>query len=185
MKLKNLIFLYIISICFHSSNAQENDPFRKIQPLNERYQQLPLGDVRPQGWLLKQLEENLDGFTGHLDSLVPDLIIKDDIYGKDRLSKKVKSKDVGTVNSEGDWQVQFLWWNSETQGNWWDGYIRTAILSGNERHLAKIKKYIRNILSTQDADGYLGIYDPELRYHFDNENGELWAKTTLLRGLLA
>src|SRR5690606_37753331 len=32
---------------------------------------------------------------------------------------------------------------------------------------------------------YLGIYAPELRYNFDNENGELWAQATLLRGLLA
>ena len=31
----------------------------------------------------------------------------------------------------------------------------------------------------------MGIYDKELRYKFINENGELWSKTTLLRGLLA
>ena len=41
------------------------------------------------------------------------------------------------------------------------------------------------ILETQDADGYLGIYDQELRCRFESESGELWAKTTLLRGLLA
>src|SRR5690606_14465883 len=37
----------------------------------------------------------------------------------------------------------------------------------------------------QDEDGYLGIYDEDIRYRFDNENGELWAKSSLLRGLLA
>jgi len=41
------------------------------------------------------------------------------------------------------------------------------------------------ILATQDEDGYLGIYDKELRYKFSTENGELWSKTTLCRGLLA
>jgi hypothetical protein len=41
------------------------------------------------------------------------------------------------------------------------------------------------VLAQQDADGYLGIYSPKLRYQFSGENGELWAKTTLLRGLLA
>lgn len=48
-----------------------------------------------------------------------------------------------------------------------------------------VDKYVKTIIATQDEDGYLGIYDASLRYNFDKENGELWAKTTLLRGLLA
>ena len=47
------------------------------------------------GWIKQQLAENLNGFTGHLDSLAPDLIINDDIYGKDRLGKNIKSKRPG------------------------------------------------------------------------------------------
>ncbi|MBK7094549.1 MAG: hypothetical protein IPH57_05670 [Saprospiraceae bacterium] len=56
---------------------------------------------------------------------------------------------------------------------------------GNKKDLAKVKSYVRSILATQDKDGYLGIYDNELRYNFKSENGELWSKTTLYRGLLA
>ena len=41
------------------------------------------------------------------------------------------------------------------------------------------------LYTSQDADGYLGIYASDLRYHFTSENGELWAKATLYRGLLA
>jgi len=184
---KRIIF-YTISYCFlYNTNlmAQSTDPFQQQQQIKEAYQPLPFGAVKPQGWLLQQLQQNLAGFTGHLDSLVPDLILKDDIYGKQRLTKNVKSKDVGALGVEGDWQVQFLWWNSETQGNWLDGYIRSAILANDSYHLARVKKFIDYLLSTQDADGYLGIYDKDLRYQFDNENGELWAKTTMLRGLLA
>jgi DUF1680 family protein len=48
-----------------------------------------------------------------------------------------------------------------------------------------VESYVNHILATQDADGYLGIYDNELRYRFEDENGELWAKASLLRGLLA
>lgn len=165
--------------------AQETDPYKKIKIIPEKLELLPFGDIKPAGWLKAQVEENLDGFVGHLDSLVPGLVIEDDIYGKNRLTKKVKNKDVGALGDEGDWQVQFLWWNSETQSNWWDGYIRSAVLANSDRHLQRIKNYVRRILSTQDTDGYLGIYDKELRYSFDNENGELWSKTTLLRGLLA
>lgn len=173
-------FLFLASLTWAQSPASVSS-----SPIPEKYQLLPLGEVMPEGWLKRQIQENLDGFTGHLDSLAPDLIINDDIYGKNRLSKKVKSKDVGAVGVEGDWQVQFLWWNSETQSNWLDGYIRSAILAGDKKHLVRIEKDVERLLATQDADGYLGIYDRELRYHFDNENGELWAKATLLRGLLA
>ncbi|MCW4469082.1 glycoside hydrolase family 127 protein [Flavobacterium sp. MFBS3-15] len=175
----------LFSLACLVTSAQE-DPFKKINSLPETFTILPFGDVVPQGWIKDQLQDNLDGYTGHLDELVPDLIQKDDIYGKDRLTKKVKSKDVGALgDNEGDWQVQFLWWNSETQSNWWDGYIRSSILANDKKHLERIEKYVQRILSTQDKDGYLGIYDAELRYKFDNENGELWAKATLLRGLLA
>jgi uncharacterized protein len=162
-----------------------HSPFTLIARRPEILEPLPFGTVRPEGWLETQVRANLRGFTGHLDSLVPDLIIKDDIYGRDRLTKDVKRKDVGALAGDSAAAVQYLWWNSETQGNWRDGFIRSAILTGDKKMLARAKAYVRRILATQDQDGYLGIYARDLRYRFDGENGELWAKTTLLRGLLA
>jgi hypothetical protein len=182
---KLLPCLPVVCLLCNISVAQPASPFKKIKAVPEKYQLLPLGEVQPGGWLKEQIQENLNGFTGHLDRLAPDLLLDDDIYGKNRLSKKVKSKDVGALGVAGDWQVQFLWWNSETQSNWRDGYIRSAILSNDKQHLANVETYVNRILATQDDDGYLGIYDQELRYRFDNENGELWAKASLLRGLLA
>lgn len=164
---------------------QAQDPYAKVKPIEEKFKSFPFSEVSPKGWLKQQIQENLDGFTGHLDSLAPDLILKDDIYGKDRLTKHSKAKELGALGEAGDWQVQLYWWNSETQSNWWDGYIRSAILANDAKHLERVRTYINRILSTQDDDGYLGIYDPELRYKSDNENGELWAKATLLRGMLA
>lgn len=189
MKIKIAKSLFLSTFCFAMfiSKAQTNaaSPFEIKTSLSEAYQTLPLGAVKPTGWLQNQLRQNLDGFTGHLDSLAPDLILQDDIYGKDRLTKQRKSKNLGAVGEAGDWQVQFLWWNSETQSNWRDGYIRTAVLLNDKQHLQKVRSYVQKILATQDEDGYLGIYDKDLRYSFTNENGELWSKTTLLRGLIA
>jgi uncharacterized protein len=165
------------------TNAQ--DPYAKIKTIDEKLTVFPFSEISPKGWIKEQIQENLDGFTGHLDSLAPDLIVKDDIYGRDRLTKHSKTKELGALGEGGDWQIQLYWWNSETQSNWWDGYIRSAILANDAQHLERIRKYINRILSTQDTDGYLGIYDPELRYKSDNENGELWAKATLLRGMIA
>ncbi|HNP22062.1 MAG TPA: glycoside hydrolase family 127 protein [Panacibacter sp.] len=180
-----LIATAALSCALIARPQPDNNAFKKIKPVDEKLLPLAFGSVKPMGWIKQQLAENLNGFTGHLDSLAPDLIINDDIYGKDRLGKNIKSKDLGAIAEGGEWTVQYLWWNSETQSNWWDGYIRTAILLNDSAALKKVKVYISHILSTQDADGYLGIYDKDLRYHFNNENGELWSKTTLLRGLLA
>ncbi|HVZ97943.1 MAG TPA: beta-L-arabinofuranosidase domain-containing protein [Chitinophagaceae bacterium] len=188
-RLKNFFcILFLITPFTFTGNVygqSKQDPFKKINPLQEKLQPLPFSEIKPTGWLKDEIEKNLAGFTGHLDSLVPSLMIDDDIYGRNRLTKKVKNKDVGALSDGGNWQVQFLWWNSESQSNWCDGYIRSAVLVNDQQYLARIRKYVAGILSTQDSDGYLGIYDKDLRYKFNNENGELWAKTTLLRGLLA
>ena len=187
-KINALFFILFISISSFSflqtaySQPRDEKPFKKIKPISETFEAIPFSSIKPLGWLKEEIEKSLDGFTGHLDSLVPSLIIQDDIYNKDRLTKKVKSKDVGAIADAGDWQVQFLWWNSETQSNWWDGYIRSAILADNKQHLARIKNYVKRILATQDADGYLGIYDKELRYKFNNENGELLVKNHTTAG---
>jgi len=185
IKYNRIILLLFLLLPFQLLFAQVENPFIKIKPLEEKFQPLPIKEIKPHGWLREQLVQNMEGFIGNLDQLVPDLIVADDIYGTERLTKKVKSKDVGALADEGDWQVQFLWWNSETQSNWWDGFIRSAILTGNPAHLKKAKQHIDYIISTQDEDGYIGIYDKDLRYNFDNENGELWAKATVLRGMLA
>ena len=164
------------------SQTTTTNPFERINPVGQKFQWLNFCEIKPSGWLKTQMEKDLEGFVGHLDELVPDLMA-DSLYGNDRLTKHIKTKNVGNIGDQVD--PQYLWWNSETQSNWRDGYIRNAILLDNQAHLKKVEKYIAWLLSTQDEDGYLGIYSKDLRYNFPDENGELWAKTTALRGLLA
>lgn len=162
------------------------NPFRIINAIAQKYEWLEFGSIKPKGWILEQMKRDLtEGFLGNLDKLVPELIQEDNIYGENRLSNKVKSKNLGNESEDKEWEVQYLWWNSETQSNWRDGYIRTAILTSDEASLEKVQKYVAQILSYQDEEGYMGIYAPELRFNFDNENGELWAQACLFRGLLA
>ncbi len=151
----------------------------------QSYQFLRFGAVKPAGWLHAQLQRDLEhGFLGHLDALVPDLIVRDDIYGADRLTQAARHKDLGVASQETQWAVQYLWWNSETQSNWWDGLTRAALLLEQPAFTAKAQAHIEALLATQNADGYLGIYAPDLRYNFTGENGELWAQATALRLLL-
>ena len=175
------IFLSLFILLTYSVNSQE-----KVQnKVGEKYQILPFGSIKPSGWLKVQMQKDVDGFVGNLDKLVPDLI-NDPIYSSGRLHKNSKLKDLGN-NKEGDTEgsEQYKWWNSETQSNWWDGYIRNVILLNDKKGLEKVENYVQRILKSQDEDGYIGIYDKELRYHFNSENGELWSKTTMYRGLLA
>lgn len=73
------IILLLLSLFSWYASAQN-------KPLPEKYQPLRLGEVKPTGWIKAQMLQDLRGFSGNLDQLVPDLIRKDDIYGKDRLT---------------------------------------------------------------------------------------------------
>jgi DUF1680 family protein len=178
MKKIHLIALIMAS---YTMSAQNQNP-RKVA---EKYQILSFGSIKPTAWLKEQMEKDIDGFVGNMDKLVPDLI-NDPIYSLGRLHKNSVAKDLGN-NKEGDAEgsEQYKWWNSETQSNWWDGYIRNVILLNDPVGLKKVKKHIEQVLLSQDKDGYIGIYAKDLRYQFKSENGELWSKTTMYRGLLA
>lgn len=175
------IFLALLLLFSFSVNSQEKNPNKVV----EKYQILPFGSIKPSGWLKVQMQKDVNGFVGNLDKLVPELIY-DPIYSSGRLHKNSKLKDLGN-NKEGDTEgsEQYKWWNSETQSNWWDGYIRNVILLNDKKGIEKVDNYIQRILKTQDKDGYIGIYDKELRYNLNSENGELWSKTTMYRGMLA
>lgn len=178
--MRNLYLTIVILASFTMNSQQKN-----ATKTEEKYKILPFGSIKPIGWIREQMQKDVDGFVGNLDKLVPDLI-NDPIYSTGRLHKNSTVKDLGN-NKEGDAEgsEQYKWWNSETQSNWWDGYIRNVILINDKVGLKKVEKYIQEVLKTQDEDGYIGIYDKELRYQFNSENGELWSKATMYRGLLA
>jgi len=172
--MKKPTIILLVFICL-KMNAQQK---KTLQPL-------PFGSIKPTDWLAQQMQKDLNGFVGNLDKLVPDLI-NDPIYSTGRLQKHSKAKDLGNLKAgDAEGSEQYKWWNSETQSNWWDSYIRNVFLLNDEKGIEKVTQYVKRILATQDEDGYIGIYDKELRYQFNSENGELWSKATLYRGLIA
>src|SRR5262245_59649118 len=54
----------------NTSNAQDQ-PAKKLRPL--AFQPLPLGQIKPAGWLLNQLKIQAAGLGGHLDEFWPDV----------------------------------------------------------------------------------------------------------------
>lgn len=84
------------------------NPYNKIFVKPQAYQWLRFGEIKPAGWMRTQMQRDLkQGFLGHLDELVPELIQKDKIYGANRLTKAVQTKDLGVVSKETEWEVQF------------------------------------------------------------------------------
>jgi hypothetical protein len=93
---------------------------------------LPLGSIRPAGWLLRQLRIQADGLSGHLDEFWPDVGQSQWFGGK----------------AEG--------W--ERAPYWLDGAIPLAWILDDEPLKARIVRYVDFIISHQRADGWYGPY---------------------------
>ncbi len=164
-----LISLAILAI-FIKGLPGGTAPAVKDTPLPSKW--LILGEVRPTGWIQEQMRRDLhDGFAGHLDQLCTEAAA--DIFGKQRNTKEFTSRATSRYSKP--------WWNGEVVGNWRTGLILLAYLSNDVDGKAKAAAWVQHVLSNQDSDGYLGIFDPELRFRFP---GELWTQTCLMRGLL-
>ena len=179
----SLILVFILGSCLKKKEQLElsffKHPAREIKPT---FQLLPLGSVIPCGWIKKQMDCQIDsGFCMYLDDLTP-MIMKDQIFGKQRRStKRPNEKNLPKLDFDAK---DLQWWNGESQGNWFDGFFRTAVLTGNKRALMKTDSIVRYLLSTQDADGYFGVYDSTMRFNNAEGNGELWTQAVALRALL-
>jgi hypothetical protein len=94
------------------------------------FEPLPLGSIKPAGWLREQLRIQADGLSGHLDEFWPD--VKDSAWfgGK----------------AEGWERVPY----------WLDGLVPLADLLDDPALEAKVKKAIDYILDHQHPDGWLG-----------------------------
>ncbi|MBO6263713.1 MAG: hypothetical protein J6N93_05535 [Clostridia bacterium] len=86
-------------------------------------------EIKPDGWLKKQLRIQADGLNGNLDKIWPD--IKESAW-------------IGGTR-EGWERVPY----------WLDGFIPLAYLLKDEDMIARVKKYVDAILSFQREDGWI------------------------------
>lgn len=102
-----------------------------LPPLQEPvFRPLPLGAIRPAGWLRNQLRIQAEGLTGHLDEFWPDV-------------------------AESGWRGGGAegW---ERAPYWLDGLVPIAFLLDDDRLKAKAGEWIDEILSRQQPSGWLG-----------------------------
>ncbi|WP_161992005.1 beta-L-arabinofuranosidase domain-containing protein [Flagellimonas algicola] len=154
--------------------------------INPVFTAFATGSSKPTGWLLELMKKDLEqGIVGSLDELYPG-IKNDDLYRTARRGGLEDIPEMGDLTLTGaEWEKSIMWWNAETIGNWWDGFVRHAYLVDDQKAKLQSMEIVENLLASQDDDGYIGIYKKNLRYQHEGSNGELWAQTTVFRMLLA
>ncbi len=96
------------------------------------YLELPLGIIKPEGWLEDQLKRMATGLTGNLDEVYPEVV----------------GPRNGWLGGDGDgWE----------RGPYWiDGLVPLAYILDDEELKAKAKPWIEWTLNNQAESGYLG-----------------------------
>lgn len=123
------------------------------------YVELPLGAIKPQGWLREMLIRQKNGATGNLDKLYP----------------LVMNERNGWLGGDGDqWE----------RGPYWiDGLLPLAYILDDKALIAKTKPWVEWAINSQQPDGYFGPskdYGPEPGVQRDNSR-DWWPKMVMLK----
>jgi hypothetical protein len=128
--------LFSIASAMPAVAAEQNIPaVPNRQPLRASpYAALPLGDVRPSGWLLTELQLQRDGLTGHAEQVIPRLGPDSGWLG-------------GTGKDAEDWE----------KGPYYvKGLVALAYTLDDAGLKQKAQKWIEWSLNSQRADGSFG-----------------------------
>ena len=129
---RHAVVALLVGFC-GSNGAGANwadDPARAVDAGKPVVAELPLGAIKPTGWLKAQLKIQAEGLGGHVDEFWPDIKDSSWIGGK----------------AEG--------W--ERTPYWLDGIVPLASLLDDPRLKAKVERYVGYILDHQTPDGWMG-----------------------------
>ncbi len=142
------------------TSAAAQDYISNRAPLLEsRYMELPLGDIKADGWLQLQLEAQRTGLTGHLDEYYPNVVGKRNAW----------------LGGDGD-----AW---ERGPYWIDGLLPLAYILNDQELIDKANVWVEAILGSQKEDGYFGPdtdRGPEPGLQRDNSH-DWWPKMVALK----
>jgi len=132
-------YILLLVFCLAGISSQSQDTDRNKHYITNRaplvtqpYTALPLGNIKPDGWLMKMLELQREGLTGHLDS----------IYSL------VCGPSNGWLGGTGDgWE----------RGPYWlDGLVPLAYILDDDHLKSKAQEWIEWSIKNQREDGYFG-----------------------------
>lgn len=169
--MKKIVYLLMLNIMTVPAFATEKIDTSKILYLQNRYplqakpyMALPLGNIKPKGWLLNQLEVMKKGMGGKLDELYPHVL----------------GSRNGWLGGDGD-----VW---ERGPYWLDGLVPLAYILDDKELKAKAQKWIEWSLNNQMSDGYFGPVPPEKEPAFEaglqrDRARDWWPKMVMLKVL--
>ncbi|HTK20474.1 MAG TPA: beta-L-arabinofuranosidase domain-containing protein [Mucilaginibacter sp.] len=157
-----ILFSFICINSFAQGSQSANYVYGRAPLRQNPYIELPLGAIKPEGWLREMLVRQKDGATGNLDKLYP----------------SVMGKRNGWLGGDGDqWE----------RGPYWiDGLLPLAYILNDKELIAKVKPWIEWTLKSQQPDGYFGPakdYSPEPGIQRDNSH-DWWPKIVMLKVLM-
>ena len=121
---------------------------------------LPVGSIKPQGWILKYLELQRDGLTGHLGEISA------------WLDKKNNAWFSGNGTGDHGW---------EEVPYWLKGYGNLGYVLKDEKIIAETKLWLDKVFESQQPNGYFGPRIVE-NDHQDNkgQTPDLWPNMLML-----
>jgi len=165
--------LWLLSSCaVQKQRSPYADPYPGVA--TAQFFLLPVGAVKPRGWLETSMRISGEGITGHLQEYRCDSIWRtwdDRAYrGKQQLSKD------GNL-SHG------VWWPYEQQAYWADGLVQLAYILGDDKLKKIADEFISKTLAGQTSDGYIGGW-PDHPYK-DTDDGDIYTQGHLMRVLVS
>jgi len=154
-KTSPIIFLLFLVFTMNIEGQQNNRPPLITKP----YMELPLGSVKPEGWLKDQMLRMKNGMTGHLDSLY----------------SEVMGPRNGWLGGDGD-----VW---ERGPYWIDGLLPLAYILDDEELKDKVQPWVEWTLQSQQENGYFGPSmdrEPEAGLQRTNAH-DWWPKMVVLK----
>lgn len=119
--------------------------------LPESFIKLPVGDVKPEGWILNQLVLQRDGLNGHLGEISAWLDKKNNAW-------------LGTGTDYGWEEVPY----------WLKGYGNMAYILNDEEMIAETKLWLEAVFDSRREDGYFGPYIEK------NGKPDLWGNMIMI-----
>lgn len=158
--MNRLLLLFVCLLASLTAVSKHTEPTNNRAPLRiNPYSSLPLGSVKPQGWLLEMLERQRKGSTGHLDELYPE----------------VMGPRNGWLGGDGDqWE----------RGPYWiDGLLPLAYILDDKELKEKAQKWVEWALASQKPDGFFGPdtdYPADWELQRDNTH-DWWPRMVVLK----
>jgi hypothetical protein len=139
---KNSLKVTVVQRPLTGSNSYYLSNKAPLQPLS--FIKLPVGTIKPEGWILKYLELQRDGLTGQLGTISA------------WLEKKNNAWFSGTGKGDHGW---------EEVPYWLKGYGDLGYILNDKSMIDETKSWLEKVFQSQHADGFFGpgevVYDKQ------------------------